>query len=196
MTQNKDQRPLRTAALLVSLLLACFTFANAQSFSGVLTQHNDVGRTGQNTAETILTPQNVNTTTFGKLFSYSVDGQVYSQPLYVPNVSIPGQGTHNVIYVETQNDSLYALDADGKQSSPLFQVSFINPAQGITAVPCQTDGQTDISCGVYPIYGINSTPVIDPTSNTMYLVTRTDNNGNYFQTLHAIDITTGAEKFG
>lgn len=198
MTQNKNQRPLRTAALLVSLLLACFTFANAQSFSGVLTQHNDVGRTGQNTAETILTPQNVNTTTFGKIYSYSVDGQVYSQPLYVPNVSIPGKGIRNVVYVETQNDSLYAFDADGRQSAPLWSVSFINRASGITPVSCQTDGQTSISCGVYPMYGITSTPVIDPASLTMYLVTRTDNTktNTFYQTLHAIDITTGKEKFG
>ncbi|SRR5579871_1176941 len=190
------KKGLASAGVLVALIFASFEPAAAQTFSGVLTQHNDNGRTGQNLDETILTPQNVNFNTFGKLFSYSVDGQVYSQPLYVPNVSIPGQGTHNVIYVETQNDSLYAFDADGKQSTALFQVSFINPAQGITAVPCQTDGNTDISCGVYPIYGINSTPVIDPTTNTMYLLTRTQNNGNYFQTLHAIDITTGAEKFG
>src|SRR5215831_3966849 len=174
MTQNKNQRPLRTAVLLMSLLLAC-SFVSAQSFSGVLTQHNDVGRTGQNTAETILTPQNVNATTFGKIYSYSVDGQVYSQPLYVPNVSIPGKGIHNVVYVETQNDSLYAFDADGRQAAPLWSVSFINRVAGITPVSCQTDGQTSISCGVYPMYGITSTPVIDPTTATMYLVTRTDN---------------------
>ena len=198
MTQNKNQRPLRTAALLMSLLLACFTFAEAQSFSGVLTQHNDVGRTGQNTAETILTPQNVNATTFGKVFSYSVDGQVYSQPLYVPNVSIPGKGIRNVVYVETQNDSLYAFDADGRQPKALWSVNFANRAAGITPVSCQTDGQTSISCGVYPIYGITSTPVIDPTTLTMYLVTRTDNTktNTFYQTLHAIDITTGREKFG
>lgn len=198
MTQNKNQRPLRTAALLVLLLLACFTFANAQSFSGVFTQHNDVGRTGQNTDETILTPQNVNATTFGKVFSYSVDGQVYSQPLYVPKVTIPGKGVHNVVYVETQNDSLYAFDADGRQPGPLWSVSFVNPAAGITPVSCQTDGKSSISCGVYPIYGITSTPVIDPSTGTMYLVTRTDNTktNTYYQTLHAIDITTGKEKFG
>ena len=198
MTQNKNQRPLRTAALLVSLLLAGFTFANAQTFTGVLTQHNDVGRTGQNTAETILTPQNVNATTFGKIFSYSVDGQVYSQPLYVPNVTIPGKGVHNVVYVATQNDSLYAFDADGRQAGPLWSVSFINRAAGITPVSCQTDGQTSISCGVYPMYGITSTPVIDPATNTMYLLARTDNTNTntFYQTLHAIDITNGAEKFG
>src|SRR5271166_4774882 len=184
------------AAVLLTLVFACLTPAGGQTFTGVLTQHNDVGRTGQNTQETILTPQNVNSATFGKLFSYSVDGQIYSQPLYVPNVNIPGEGIHNVVYVETQNDSLYAFDADGLTPTALWQVSFINPSAGITPVSCKTDGKTSISCGVYPIYGITSTPVIDPGSSTMYLVTRTQNNGKYFQTLHAIDITSGAEKFG
>ncbi len=185
----------RTGAVL-TLAVACLTPANAQSFAGVLTQHNDNGRSGQNLQETILTPQNVNSKNFGKVFSFSVDGQVYSQPLYVPGVSIPGQGTHNVIYVETQYDSVYAFDADGLSATPLWQISFINLAKGITPVPCGSDGNTDISCGVYPMYGINSTPAIDNTTNTMYLVARTANNGKYFQSLHAIDITTGAEKFG
>jgi hypothetical protein len=197
MTQKQNQRSLRTAAILVSLLLAGFAFADAQSFNGVLTQHNDVGRTGQNTAETILTPQNVNATTFGKIYSYSVDGQVYSQPLYVPNVNLGAKGIHNVVYVETQNDSVYAFDADGKQAAPLWSHSFVNPAAGITPVSCQTDGKSSISCGVYPIYGITSTPVIDPTSGTMYLLARTDNTNTnaFYQTLHAIDITSGLEKF-
>lgn len=189
-------RQLVGAGTFLALVFACFTPAKAQ-FTGVLTQHNDVARTGQNLNEAILTTQNVNSTTFGKLFSYSVDGQMYAQPLYVPNVSIPGQGTHNVIYVETQNDSLYAFDADGLSPTALFQVSFINPAAGILPVPCKSDGNTDISCGVYPIYGINSTPVIDPTTNTIYLVTRTwnTNTNKFYQTVHALDITTGAEKF-
>jgi hypothetical protein len=197
MTQKVTRRFVSAGAFL-ALVFASFTPAGAQSFTGVLTQHNDVGRTGQNTAETILTPQNVNASTFGKIFSYSVDGQIYSQPLYVPNVTIPGQGVHNVVYVETQNDSLYAFDADGLQSTPLWSVSFINPAAGIVPVSCQTDGKSTISCGVYPMYGITSTPVIDPTSNTMYLVTRTDNTttNKFYQTLHAIDITMGTEKFG
>jgi hypothetical protein len=185
-----------SAAVFFALVVASLTPAGAQTFAGVLTQHNDNGRTGQNLNETILTPQNVSPATFGKVFSYSVDGQIYSQPLYVPNVSIPGQGTHNVVYVETENDTLYAFDADGLSATALWQVSFIDPANGITPVSCRTDGQTDISCGVYPVYGITSTPVIDPSSGTMYLVTRTKNNGQYFQTLHAIDVTTGAEKFG
>ena len=197
MTQNIIEGFARAGALL-TLILACLTPAGAQAFAGVLTQHNDVGRTGQNLSETILTPQNVSAATFGKLFSYSVDGQIYAQPLYVPNVSIPGQGTHNVVYVETQNDSVYAFDADGLSPTALWQVSYVDPAAGITPVSCMTDGKSDISCGVYPIYGITSTPVIDPSTTppTMYLLSRTDNKGTYYQTLHAIDITTGLDISG
>ena len=184
------------AGAVLTLAVGCLNPAAAQSFAGVLTQHNDNARTGQNLQETILTTENVNSKTFGKVFSYSVDGQVYGQPLYVPNVSIPGQGTHNVVYVVTQNDSLYAFDADGLNPAPLWQVSFIDPSKGLLPVPCGTDGKTDISCGVYPIYGINSTPVISMNTRTMYLVTRTASNGQYYQTLHALNIATGGEKFG
>ena len=190
------KKGLAVAGALVALMFAFLRPAEAQSFAGVLTQQNDNGRTGQNLSETILTTQNVKFATFGKVFSYSVDGQIYSQPLYVPKVTIPGQGVHNVVYVETQNDSLYALDADGLQSTPLWQVSFINPAGGITPVACEVNGKAIVGCSVYPIYGITATPVIDSTTGTMYVITRTDNSGTYLQTLHAIDITSGAEKFG
>lgn len=184
--------------LCVSLLVlpGLTTLSHAQSFTGVLTQHNDYARTGQNLNETTLTPQNVNSSTFGKVFSYSVDGQIYAQPLYVPNVSIPNQGTHNVVYVATENDSIYAFDADGLSSTPLWQDSFINLAGGVGPIPCWKDGILSLKCGIYPLYGITGTPVIDPTSNTMYLVVRTEEKGAYVQRLHAIDITTGAEKFG
>jgi len=189
-------------AQLFSILFAalCATGLSAQTFEGVLTWHNDLARTGQNLNETVLTPQNVKDTKFGKVFSYSVDGQIYAQPLYVPNVSIPGQGVHNVVYVVTENDSIYAFDADGLQAKPLWQMSLINPAQGVTPVPCGTDGNSDISCNVFPFYGITSTPVIDASTNTIYLVARTaETTGtttNYYQRLHALDITTGAENFG
>ncbi|MGA8489251.1 MAG: choice-of-anchor D domain-containing protein [Terriglobales bacterium] len=162
----------------------------------MLTQHNNNARTGQNLNETVLTPQNVNSRSFGKLFSYSVDGQIYAQPLYVPKVQIPGQGTHNVVYVVTQNDSVYAFDADGSSSVPLWQDSFIDFGKGITPVSCQLNGKIVVACAVYPIYGITGTPVIDRSTNTMYLVARTRENSNYFQRLHALDITTGAEKLG
>jgi hypothetical protein len=180
------------AGALLAFVFAIFTLAQAQ-FTGVLTQHNDVSRTGQNLTETILTPANVTSSMFGKVFSYSVDGQIYAQPLYVPNVSIAG-GTHNVVYVVTQNDSLYAFDADGLQSTPLFQVSLLGA--GGAPVACEVNGKEIIGCSVYPIFGITATPVIDTTTNTIYLVARTLDNGTYSQTLHAIDITTGAEKFG
>jgi sugar lactone lactonase YvrE len=194
LTTPRRFSPKINAALM--FVLACITPGFSQNFAGVLTQHNDNGRTGQNLQETTLTPQNVNSTGFGKLFSYSVDGQIYAQPLYVPNVSIPNQGIHNVIYVTTQNDTVYAFDADGLNSAPLWQDSFVNPAAGIIPVPCGTDGSTSIACGVYPIYGITGTPVIDPYTNTMYLVARTYENSVGVQRLHALDLGSGAEKFG
>jgi hypothetical protein len=178
------------------LVLASVTPGLSQTFGGVLTEHNDNARTGQNLTETVLTPLNVKSGGFGKLFSYSVDGQIYAQPLYVSNVEIPGQGQHNVIYVATQNDSVYAFDADGRRSTPFWQDSFISPSQGITPVPCQINGKNVMSCAVYPIYGITGTPVIDPSTNTMYLIARTLENGEYFQRLHALDVTNGAERFG
>ncbi len=180
--------------------LACLIFGAdpilSQTFTGVLTHHNDNARTGQNLNETVLTPQNVNSESFGKLFSYSLDGQVYAQPLYVPNVSIPNQGTHNVVYVVTENDSVFAFDADGLVATPLWQNNLTNPAQGVTTLPCILGRMNSLTCGIYPVYGITSTPVIDPTSGTMYLVARTLENGQSVQRLHTIDITTGAEKFG
>jgi hypothetical protein len=189
-------RLLKPAASLLLLVLATVAPGLAQTFNGVLTEHNDNGRTGQNLKETVLTPQNVNSKTFGKLFSYSVDGQIYAQPLYVPKVKIPGQGTHNVVYVVTENDSVYAFDADGSTSTPLWQDSFIDPGHGITPVYCQVDGKIVTACAIYPMHGISGTPVIDRATKTMYLVARTRENSKYFQRLHALDITTGAEKFG
>jgi len=178
------------------------------SITPVLTQHNDLSRTGQYLTETALTPSNVNSSQFGKLFSYSVDGQIYAQPLYVPNVTIAGT-SHNVVYVETENDSVYAFDADGKSSAPLWQVSYLNSTSSlaVTPVPCGTDGNTtDISCNIFPYYGITGTPVINlttqnPATGTMYFVVRTQEtptNGLpvYYQRLHEIDITTGKDVSG
>jgi hypothetical protein len=166
---------------------------DAQGGPPVLTMHNDNGRTGQNLNEKILTPQNVKSTTFGKVFSYPVDGQIYAQPLYMRNVMIPNAGSRNVVFIATENDSVYAFDADGLLSAPLWHVSFINPSAGITTVDCTVNAE---SCNVYPIIGITGTPVIDPSTLTMYVLARTTENGAYFNRLHALDITTGAEKFG
>jgi hypothetical protein len=181
------------SVLLIAVFAAFPPMVCGQGFTGVFTQHNDNGRTGQNLNETTLTTTNVKASTFGKIFSYPVDGQVYAQPLYVPNVTIPNQGVHNVLYVATENDSLYAFDADGLTPNILWQLSFINPAHGITTINCIATG---IVCNIYPITGISSTPVIDPASNTIYLVVRTQESNTSVQRLHALDITTGAEKFG
>jgi len=184
------------SAAVLCLAVACLPAAMGQTKPGVYTQQYNNARTGTNIVEKFLTPKNVNTSQFGKLFSFTVDGQVYAQPLWVQGVTIPGQGVHAVAYVATEMDSVYAFDANtGVQ---LWHDNFTNPADGIIPVPCGTDGNTEISCGVYPYYGITGTPVIDPVSQTMYLVARTYNTSTKtgLQTLHALDITTGAEKFG
>jgi hypothetical protein len=161
----------------------------------VLTHHNDNSRTGQNLSETYLTPATVNTGHFGELFSRPVDGIVIGEPLYVPNLTING-ATHNVVFVVTLHDGVYAFDADsntGSNASPLWYNSLIDPP-AVTTVPIADEG-----CGAdtpYPEIGIMGTPVIDPTTNTMYLVAKTLESGNYFFRLHALNITTGQDTFG
>src|SRR5271157_2472481 len=157
------------------------------------TSRGDNARSGASTSETLLTPANVNKNSFGRLFSVPVDYVVMAQPLYMPNVNIPNQGTHNVIYVVTQADSVYAIDAD--TGAQLWWVNFTNPAQGITTAKlsdktlfCPTTG--------FNQEGIVGTPVIDPTTNTMYLVAKTVLNGTVRHDLHALDITTGNDQAG
>src|SRR5450432_2855167 len=150
----------------------------------VLTWHNDNARTGQNLQETILTPANVNSATFGKLFTLAVDGKVDAQPLYVPGLTIPGQGVHNVLYVATEHDSVYAFDADG--GALLKQVSLL----GTNEVPSDNRG-----CGqVVPEIGITATPAIDLSKGphgTMYVVSMSkDGSGGYHHRIHSLDLTT------
>src|SRR5262249_14567976 len=162
----------------------------------VLSGHYDALLSGANTQETILTPANVNPTNFGNLFNYAVDGYIYAQPLYVPNLAIAG-GTHNVVFAATEHDSVYAFDADG--GGQLWQRSFITggpggpTTPGVTSVP-----QPDVISGdIVPEIGITGTPVIDAT-NTMYVVVKTkevvNNVAHYVQKLHALDITTGLDR--
>ncbi|HVO62131.1 MAG TPA: hypothetical protein VMT53_14430 [Terriglobales bacterium] len=153
----------------------------------------DATRTGLNSYEIKLTPSNVSSH-FGKLFAASVDGLVFAQPLYLPNLSMPGQGTRDVIFVATEHDSVYALDADTGQQ--LWQVSFIDPSHGITTVPTSVANDPGGRTGLGPEVGITGTPVIDPDTNTIYVSVMTYESAQAVHRLHALDIFTGAEKFG
>jgi len=164
--------------LLATALLLPQAQAEAQGVN-VLTQHNDLSRTGANTSETILTTANVNSNTFGKLFTDSVDGQIYAQPLYIANLSLSG-GTHNVVYVCTENNSVYAFDAD------TAGITYWQTNLGTPFTPSCSD--------LTPVVGITGTPVIDLSSGTLYLDTKLE--AGPAQELHALDITTGSEKFG
>jgi hypothetical protein len=156
----------------------------------VLTYHNDNGRTGQNLSENILTPADVTSSSFGKLFEIPVQGLVDAQPLIKTAVSIPGQGTHNVLYVVTEHDMVYAFDADS--GAQLWKQSMLGANESTS---------DNRGCGqVTPEIGITSTPVIDPNAGpngTIYVVAMSkDALNNYIQRVHALDITTGAEEFG
>ncbi|MGI4789297.1 MAG: pyrrolo-quinoline quinone [Janthinobacterium lividum] len=156
----------------------------------VLTQHNDNARTGANLQETLLNTSNVNTKTFGKLFTRNVDGYLYAQPLYVQNVRIPNKGVHNVVYLATSHNSVYAFDADDpKANLPLWKVNLGPP---VPAAEIYTTKWTDMRVNI----GITSTPVIDPSTDTIFVEAKTKEHGTDVQRLHALDITTGAERSG
>ena len=167
----------------------------------VLTYHNDNLRTGQNLKETILTTANVNSTKFGKLFSLPVDGPIFAQPLYMPGV-VAGTQTHNLVFVATEHNSVYAWDADTGSSNPVWTVSFNNPAGGVTAIPCaEVAGNLGNDCStITPEFGITSTPAIDSSTGTLYVVASTKEvsggTTSYVYRLHALNISTGQEKFG
>ena len=174
------------AAAVGALFVTCALYGQP----AVLTWHNDNARTGQNLQETTLTPANVNTSTFGKLFVIPVDGKVDAEPLFVPSLVIPGAGTRNVLYVATEHDTAYAFDAD--TGAMLWQVSLL---------PLGETTSDDRGCfQVVPEIGITATPAIDLQAGphgTIYLVAMSkDAAGSYHHRLHALDLTTGAEEFG
>lgn len=194
----------RRGCTIMSTLLTLLVFSTAITLAqvNVLTERYDQSRLGANLTETQLTTSNVNVNSFGKLWSYSVSGSVYAQSLYVRNVAIAGNGTHNVLYIATMNDMVYAFDADSNSNVPLLSLDLTQEVAGSTPVPV-----TDIvgpGLNIVGNIGITGTPHIDPVTNTMYLVARTKEpgsncgsvNGNYCQRLHALDITNFTEKFG
>jgi len=177
--------------LAILLFVFCCFRSEAQTVAVTTSQYSNA-RTSANTREKILTPANVNAAHFGKLHVISVDGDVYAQPLYLPQVSIPGRGKRNILFVATEHDSVYAFDADGNLDAPLWHVSFVDAQAGVVTI-----GAGESGCPmIRPEIGITSTPVIDPKTATLYVLVRTEEHGQPMQRLHALAVTTGAEKFG
>ena len=182
-------RRLRVLQAVVCLGLAATLHAQAGPLA-VLTQHNDAARTGANLSETLLNTTSVNPKTFGKLGTLAVDGYLYAQPLYVQNVRVPGRGLHNVVYLATAHNSVYAFDADDLTvRTPLWKVG-LGPS--VPATEVYTTKWKDMRVEI----GVTSTPVIDPSTNTIFAEAKTKENGTYVQRLHALDMTTGAERPG
>ena len=183
MSRKSKQRIVADVVSKILLAAGCTLISSAQV--DVLTQHNNLERTGANLDEKILTPSNVNVKKFGMLFKRVVDDQVYSQPLLVTNVQIGG-GTHDVVYITTVNDSVYAFDAnDVRASTPLWHVNFGTPANANDG----NFGCTDINGNM----GIIGSPVIDKASGTLYVVALTRLRDRFVQRLHALDLTSGTD---
>jgi uncharacterized protein (TIGR03437 family) len=180
---------MRVMAFVVIVIL------KAHSQIAVTTYRNNLARSGENLQETILTPSNVTPNQFGKLFSQPVDGQVYAQPLYLPSLAIPGKGIHNVVFIATAHDTVYAFDADsnsGPNTAPLWQVSLAGapgerPLNVSDVLGCTT---------MTPEIGITATPVIDKDAGTLFVVAVTIRDGSFVHRLHALDIATGRERAG
>lgn len=177
------------AGTLFTLNLAASPARAAAADTAVTTFKNDVEHDGQFSNETILNQSNVNVTQFGKRVQYPVDGQVYAEPLFLPNLPVNGV-THNIVFVATENDSVYAFDADATSAiAPLWTASLL-PA-GATAVSSSVSGCGDLT----PMIGITGTPVIDPSTDTLFVVSYDDEGGNLVYRLHALNAATGADKW-
>lgn len=158
-------------------------------YPGMFTYHADRFRSGVNLQEFALTKSTIKSSTFGKVFKRVVDGQIYAQPLYVANLTIAG-AKHNVVFVATEHSSVYAFEADGRTTAPFWKRSFINPSAGITTISKPANAL------ISPEISISSTPVIDISTSTLYVAVSTNENGSIVHRLHALSLTTGAEKFG
>jgi len=186
-------KPLALANTVLALILGAIPVA-----AQITTSQYDNSRSGATPNERYLTPQNVNAKQFGKLGSFKVDGAVYAQPLFVPSVDLPQhKGRHDLIFIATEHNSVYAFDAYSPNSAPIWQVSLLDSVKG--SVPVSED---DAQCPfIKPEIGITSTPVIDIHTGTLYVLARTRilhkvGANEFFQRLHALAITTGVEKFG
>jgi len=177
--------------------------AAVTDLAGVYTYHNDLARDGVNAQEYALTTSNVNTTSFGKLFSCTVDGAVYAQPLWVSGLTING-ARHNVVFVATEHDGLFAFDADQSPCVTLWSANLIDGSHGAnageTTVPAGTSGYLvgSGSGDITPEVGVTGTPVIDPTHGILYVVSKSvsADQTTFYQRLHAINLLTGAEENG
>lgn len=193
----------------ISLLALTLWGAAALSQDAVVTYHYDNARTGQNTHERVLTPANVKAPDqFVRLFTHQVEGDVYAQPLYVPKLEIPAKGRHNVVFVATEADQVYAFDAEnsvGRNAQYLWKANLLDPAYGAAAgatTICWTSGAQascsgDVGCGdIQPQYGITSTPAISLEAKRMYVVAVSQEGANLVYRLHVLDIATGKERPG
>jgi hypothetical protein len=181
-----------TATSMADTTKSASVTVTVNGYSGMLRWHNDPAITGQNQKETTLMPSNVHQSTFGKLFTYTLDEQSFAQPLYVSNVPFPGAGQHNAVYVCTENNTVYAFNADSKANAPFWQKTLM--PSGATPVDGNKTG--GIGGPITPNVGITGTPVIDGSTGTLYVVSVTQESSGQVHRLHALDITTGNEKFG
>lgn len=180
------------AALLLGLICVA---GRGDAQTPVTTWHYDNARTSADTTETMLTLSNVNRNSFGKLFSKAVDGFIVGHPLYLPGLTMPGQGTRNVVFVATMHNSVYAFDADNSNAAPFWVTSVLNYSPA-GATPVSATVQKNAGVTGWSEVGIISTPVIDSVTGTLYVVAETYEGTNIVHRLHALDVTTGLEKFG
>jgi len=190
-----------TATSVANAAISASSTVAVTDLAGVYMHHNDLQRTGQNLQEYALTPANVGSSAFTKLFSCPVDGYVYAQPLWVANLTVGG-ANHNVVFIATEHDSVYAFDADSPSCLQLWKTSFL---VGTTVTTMSYHDTSNGTTDLVPEIGITSTPVIDPVSKTIYVSAKTKETIGtgcsmaspcFVHRLHALDITTGAEKLG